>query len=42
MYKPIYHIQLNISSEQFLIETTDKELHLDFVMLNYFHAHGNE
>lgn len=42
IYKPIYHIQLNISHEHFLIETTDKELHFDFVMLNYFHEHGNE
>ncbi len=38
IYKPIFHIQLNISHEQFLIETTDKELHLDFVMLNYFYV----
>lgn len=42
IYKPFYHIQLNISNEQFLIETTDKELHLDFVMLNYFYVHGCE
>jgi hypothetical protein len=42
MYKPIYHIQLNISHEQFLIETTDKELYIDFVMLNHFHVNGND
>jgi hypothetical protein len=42
IYKPIYHIHLNISHEHFLIGTTDKELHLDFVMLNYFHVHGSE
>lgn len=42
IYKPIYQIQLHISHEHFFIETTNKELHLDFVMLNYFHAHGNE
>ncbi len=42
IYKPIYHVQLNISHEHFLIETTDKELHLDFVMLKYFYENGDE
>jgi hypothetical protein len=37
IYKPIYYLNLTLDYDYIFIETTEKELFLDFKMLNYFY-----